>query len=230
MKRRHLGRKLKRAIVMVLTVALLASDNTILYAAEAFESAEVQQENDAGTDSAERQGDGNTAAVSGGDADGGAPGEEEFRKDDENTSGAVEVTPGEEGEGDTSDAADNADVFGDSGTVSGGDAAAEEDAGTITAETHLPEQFYEEEKQEAYGTLVSFDEYSRTYHVDGSQYVTVVGNDGATFIDDDSNLMPVDNTLERETAGVYSMFGGEQEAGYVNRANDYMVLLPEFPV
>lgn len=42
MKISHLGRKLKRAIVMVLTVALLASDNVILYAAEAVESAEAQ--------------------------------------------------------------------------------------------------------------------------------------------------------------------------------------------
>lgn len=92
----------------------------------------------------------------------------------------------------------------DPGTVSGGDAAVGEDvipAEELPAETRLPEQFYEEEKQEVYGTLVSFDEYSRTYHVDGNQYVTVVGNDGATFIDDDGNLIPVDNTLERETAG-----------------------------
>ncbi|MDE6641009.1 MAG: hypothetical protein K2K63_10815, partial [Acetatifactor sp.] len=261
MKSRYLGKKLKRALVMVLTVALLASDNAILYAAGADAagadavrtagSAEVQQESVAGTDGTERQTDENTIAVSGGDAGSGTVGAEEPGENDVNIPGAVEVTPGEE---DTSDTADNADASGDGGTVpaedpgtvSGGDAASAEDPGTVSggdaavgedailteelpAETRLPEQFYEEEKQEAYGTLVSFDEYSRTYHVDGNQYVTVVGNDGATFIDDDGNLMPVDNTLERETASVFGMFGGEQEAGYVNRANDYMVLLPENP-
>ena len=35
MRSRHLGKRLKRAIATVLTVALLASDNAVLYAAGA---------------------------------------------------------------------------------------------------------------------------------------------------------------------------------------------------
>lgn len=46
-----------------------------------------------------------------------------------------------------------------------------------------PEDFYEEPEPENYGTLVNYDEYSRTYHVDGNQYVTVIGNDGSTYVD-----------------------------------------------
>ncbi len=93
------------------------------------------------------------------------------------------------------DCPDTQEGFG--GAVSGGDAV---------TPGRLPEQFYEEEKPESYGTLVSYDQYSRTYHVDGNQYVTVVGNDGATYIDDDGRLQHVDNTLEKDTATVFSAF------------------------
>lgn len=216
MRNGHMERKLKRVIAALLTVALFASDHAILYGAEAdagiaAESEAVHQESAADTDSGEQETYGNTAAVSGGDA----------------AEGTVDAD-----EGDTADAADSAGAFGDAGSVSGGDAVPGEDSFLsegLPEQSRLPEQFYEEERPEAYGTLVSYDEYSRTYHVDGSRYVTVVGNDGSTFIDGDGNLMPVDNTLEKESAAVFGMSGEGQETGYVNRANDYMVFLPENP-
>ncbi len=102
-------------------------------------------------------------------------------------------------------------------TVSGGDAA-----GLV----RLPERFYKEERPETYGTLVSYDEYSRTYHVEGNRYVTVVGNDGATFVDEDGSLRPVDNMLVREDASLFGL-NHMEDTGYTNRANDYNVLLPK---
>ncbi|MCM1058094.1 MAG: DNRLRE domain-containing protein, partial [Firmicutes bacterium] len=221
----HMGSKLRRALVIVLTMALLASDNAILYAAEAAESAGARQESAADEDNAGREVYEDTPAVSGGDAADGAVGTEESEKEDEDVPGAAEELPGEEGKENTLDNAEDLDRIPeeDQGTVSGGDA--EEPKGQV----RLPEQFYEEERQETYGTLVSYDEYSRTYHVDGNRYVTVVGNDGATFIDEDGNLVPVDNTLTKETAAVFGISGEGQETGYVNRANDYIVLLPENP-
>ncbi|MBD5528485.1 MAG: DNRLRE domain-containing protein [Lachnospiraceae bacterium] len=202
MKSRHLGTKLKRMMVTLLTAALLLSDNTILYAAEAGTAqtaivSELEQD----------VLDENADSVSAGDAEVG-----------EDTAIGKEERP-INNKGDIPDTEDDLGTLEEfDGTVSGGDAV---------TPGRLPEQFYEEEKPETYGTLVSYDRYSRTYHVDGNQYVTVVGNDGATFIDDDGYLQPVDNTLEKETTAVFSMFGDEQETGYVNRANDYMVFLPE---
>ena len=96
-------------------------------------------------------------------------------------------------------------------TVSGGDAA-----GLV----RLPERLYEEERPETYGTLVSYDEYSRTYHVEGNRYVTVVGNDGATYVDDDGSLRPVDNTLVREDASLFGL-NHMEDTGDTTRANDY---------
>ena len=43
--------------------------------------------------------------------------------------------------------------------------------------------------------MTAYDAYSRTYHVEGNRYVTVIGNDGATYIDEEGNLCPVDNRL-----------------------------------
>lgn len=202
MKSKHLGTRLKRALVTLLTVALLVSDNTILYAAETGTAQTV-----AVMDSEQSISQENIGTVSAGNAE----------VVEDGTIGKGEV-PADNAEDipDTGDGLDIPEEF--DGTVSGGD--------TVT-QGRLPEQFYEEEKPETYGTLVSYDKYSRTYHVDGNQYVTVVGNDGATFIDDDGNLRPVDNTLEKDTTAVFSMFGDGQETSYVNRANDYMVLLPE---
>ncbi len=202
MKNRHLGTRLKRAMVTLLTVALLVSDNAILYAAE---TGTVQT--DAVVVSEQSISQENTETVSAGNAEveeDGAIGKGETPADGAGNSP------------DVGDCPDTQEGFG--GAVSGGDAV---------TPGRLPEQFYEEEKPESYGTLVSYDQYSRTYHVDGNQYVTVVGNDGATYIDDDGRLQHVDNTLEKDTATVFSMFGDEQEAGYVNRANDYTVFLPE---
>lgn len=239
MMSRHLRGKLKRVLAMVLTVALLVSDHAVLYAAGAdaaevgnaeprqestadSDDTEPQQESTDSTGSAGQQAGGNTAAVSGGDSGGTAVAEGPGKADED--------TPGTVSGGDAAEEATAPDK--DPGTVSGGDAEAGEDtlfSEGLTAGARLPEQFYKEEKQEVYGTLVSYDEYSRTYHVEGSWYVTVVGNDGTAFIDDDGNLMPVDNTLEKESAAVFGISGGEQQSCYVNRANDYMVFLPENP-
>ena len=41
-----------------------------------------------------------------------------------------------------------------------------------------PENYYQDPEPENYGTLAAYDAYSRTYHVDGDRYVTVIGYDG----------------------------------------------------
>ena len=86
-----------------------------------------------------------------------------------------------------------------------------------------PEDFYEEPVPENYGTLASYDEFSRTYHVEGNQYVTVIGNDSTTYIDEEGALQQVDNTLVENPMATFSMWGGG--TSYVNGANDYMAML-----
>lgn len=89
-----------------------------------------------------------------------------------------------------------------------------------------PQRFHEEAAPENYGTLTAYDDYSRTYHVEGNHYVTVIGNDGATYIDEEGNLRPVDNRLVENPASPFSTLGGAMPS-YVNGANDYIVLFPE---
>lgn len=103
------------------------------------------------------------------------------------------------------------------GTVSGGDAA------PVRRE---PERFHQEAEPENYGTLVAYDSHSRTYHVEGNQYVTVIGNDGATYLDGDGILRQVDNRLEENSSSLFGMIG-EAGASYSNRANSYMAIFPE---
>lgn len=74
---------------------------------------------------------------------------------------------------------------------------------------------------EDYGLLVAYDEYSRTYHVDGDRYVTVIGNDAATYIDENGKLRQVDNTLVENSVSAFSMFDSGA-VFYVNNANYYI--------
>ena len=86
-----------------------------------------------------------------------------------------------------------------------------------------PEDYHEDPAPEDYGTLAAYDEYSRTYHVDGNQYVTVIGYDGATYLDEEGKLQDVDNTLVENPASVFSSIGAGPS--YVNSSNDYRVQL-----
>ena len=90
-----------------------------------------------------------------------------------------------------------------------------------------PENFYEKPEMEDYGLLVAYDEYSRTYHVENDNYVTVIGNDGTTYIDEGGALRKVDNTLVETQAPAASAFSRISVGStYVNKANDYTVSLP----
>lgn len=86
-----------------------------------------------------------------------------------------------------------------------------------------PENFYPEEKTENYGTLAAYDEYSRTYQVEENQYVTIIGYDGNTYIDDDGNLQQTDNTLVEDPMSAFS--GISTGARYINAANDFLAVL-----
>ncbi|MCM1097632.1 MAG: DNRLRE domain-containing protein [Ruminococcus flavefaciens] len=139
------------------------------------------------------------------------------------------------------DTASGAETGGDSGdsisgiadgshgsSVSGNDAA--ESADTVSGNDaalpgRAPERFYEESAPENYGELVAYDAYSRTYHVEGNRYVTVIGSDGSTYLDSQGRLQAVDNRLAEDPAASYSALGAGK--GYVNRANDYIVSLQE---
>ena len=207
MKTKQMSAKLRKAMVSLLTATLLLSDHTVLYAAE---TGAVQAAS--GDNAQQIELEENTGTVSGGDVgDNTTVGKGE--KPAENTGNTTDSDDKPDSSEDTSETVSDGDLE----TVSGGDAL---------KPGRLPEAFYEEEKPESYGTLVSYDQYSRTYHVDGNRYVTVVGNDGATYIDDDGSLRPVDNTLEKDTTAVFGLFGAE-ETSYINRANDYTVVLPE---
>lgn len=207
MKTKQMSAKLRKAMVSLLTATLLLSDHTVLYAAE---TGAVQAAS--GDNAQQIELEENTGTVSGGDVgDDTEAGKGE--KPAENTGNVTEPVDNPDESEDISETVSSADME----TVSGGDAL---------KPGRLPEAFYEEEKPESYGTLVFYDQYSRTYHVDGNRYVTVVGNDGATYIDDDGSLRPVDNTLEKDTTAVFGLFGAE-ETSYINRANDYTVVLPE---
>ena len=123
----------------------------------------------------------------------------------------------------------------DMGSVLGGDDTAVLGSGDVSGENDVsggdalprrePEVFYREPEPEHYGELVSYDAYSRTYHAGENRYVTVVGNDGTTYIDEEGSLCRVDNTLVENPVSLFSMGGAG--ASYVNRANAYMVLFPE---
>ncbi len=215
MKTRRKSTRLRKIMVTLLTVALFLSDHMILYAAQAGAVQAAAAEDTRQTERKENPGTVSDGDVSKGDDTAAGKGEKPPQdKDDISDLEENVLIPG--GSAEARDLWETVSG-GDSGTVSGGDAL---------KPGRLPEAFYEEEKPESYGTLVSYDQYSRTYHVDGNRYVTVVGNDGATYIDDDGSLRPVDNTLEKNTAAVFGLFDTE-ETSYINRANDYTVVLPE---
>ena len=111
-------------------------------------------------------------------------------------------------------------------SVSDGDAALPSVSdGDAALPGREPERFHEEAVPEDYGTLVSYDAYSRTYHVDGDSYITVIGNDGSTYIDEDGLLQSVDNRLVQEESALFSLMGAGSTA-YRNSAGDYTVLFP----
>lgn len=217
MKDRWVKGKWKRLCALLLAATLLIADKTFLYAAETgsgqpvLEDGEENTQDEAGTEPEQENPDVTDESIQQPEE----PGESTPEGIEDAVSGGNageetgEDVTGEEGDSDADDETE---------TVSGGDA---------DVPGRLPEQFYEEEKPEDYGTLVSYDAYSRTYHVDGNRYVTVIGNDGATYIDEDGSLQAVDNTLMEQTVSTYGMFGDGTETSYINRANDYTVLLPQ---
>ena len=180
--------RFRRVMAMILLFVLLATDSTLVTAAEGIVSG-----GDAGVfeDISDVVGD---------------IGNEIFMEDAE--------TDGNEVSG--GDAVSSRDAVSSGDAVSGGDALV----------MRQPEQFYEEPEAEDYGLLVAYDEYSRTYRVDGDSYVTVIGNDAATYIDESGNLRQVDNTLVENPVSTFSRFDSGA-VFYVNNANDYTVMLPD---
>lgn len=71
--------------------------------------------------------------------------------------------------------------------------------------------------------LAAYDAYSRTYHVDGDRYVTVIGYDGNSYLDEDGNLQQADNTLVESEVSTYSLYGDAKS--YVNSAGSYQAML-----
>ena len=99
-------------------------------------------------------------------------------------------------------------------TVSDGDVTEEpeeteepEDEAPVCLPSREPEAFYAEPAPQNYGTLVSYDTDSRTYHVEGDHYITVVGNDAYTYIDESGTLAEVDNTLIANPISSFSLWG-----------------------
>ena len=86
-----------------------------------------------------------------------------------------------------------------------------------------PENYYQDPEPENYGTLAAYDAYSRTYHVDGDRYVTVIGYDGNSYLDEDGNLQQADNTLVESEVSTYSLYGDAKS--YVNSAGSYQAML-----
>lgn len=80
-----------------------------------------------------------------------------------------------------------------------------------------PQNYYEEEEPE--GTLVAVDEYSKTYQISDTQFVTEIGGEANVYETEDGSVELVDNTLvESEELG--------KEAYFENEANDYSIKLP----
>ena len=228
MKDRRIKGRWKRLCALLLATTLIMADRAFLYAAETGNGQPVSAENTQTETGAEPER--NTQTETGmepgqevpGATDEGAqqpeePGESTPEENEDAVSGGDAGEDAGEGASGKDDALD-ADDETEEETVSGGDAC---------IPGRFPERFYEEEKPEDYGALVSYDVYSRTYHVEGNRYVTVIGNDGATYIDEDGNLQAVDNTLMEQTVSAFGMFGDGTETSYINRANDYTVLLPQ---
>ncbi len=88
-----------------------------------------------------------------------------------------------------------------------------------------PEAYHEEPEPENYGVLAAYDAYSRTYHVEGDEYVTVIGYDGSTYLDEEGNLQEVDNTLMENPVSTFARW--RTGTSYINSANDYMAMLNE---
>lgn len=141
----------------------------------------------------------------------------------------VEETPGEivieettdETILDTTDETEAEEVVPDE-IVSSVDEKEEEVVEEELVEVRQPENFYPDIEPENYGTLATFDEFSRTYHVEGDKYVTVIGYDGNTYLDEDGRLQQVDNTLIEDPMSTFA--GISAGARYMNAANDFLAV------
>lgn len=217
-KRKH--KTVTRLLSIALSVVLLCTDYNLVSAAENISSG------DAITAPVEvSAGDAVTAgdAVSAGDTV--SPGD--FATAEEPTVSDDDAPDSTVSDNTVSDG-DATDV-----TVSDGDVTEEpeeteepEDEAPVCLPSREPEAFHAEPAPQNYGTLVSYDTDSRTYHVEGDNYVTVVGNDAYTYIDESGILAEVDNTLIANPISSFSMWG-EVSTTYINSANDYTVFLPE---
>lgn len=149
------------------------------------------------------------------------PAEVTENPEDEELGGGAEKDPEKDPEEDAEK--DPEEEYPEEGSVSGGDARA-------------PQKFYEDPEPEDYGTLVAYDEYSRTYRTGENAYVTVVGNSETLYINEDGELDEVDNTLVEIPAlqrrfAVQGLMGLKAKTAvtsgpkYQNTANDYTVTL-----
>ena len=122
---------------------------------------------------------------------------------------------------DTTDETEAEEVVPDE-NVSSVDEKEEEVVEEELVEVRQPENFYPDIEPENYGTLATFDEFSRTYHVEGDKYVTVIGYDGNTYLDEDGRLQQVDNTLIEDPMSTFA--GISAGARYMNAANDFLAV------
>lgn len=214
-----------RFLAVFLAALLLCTDTVPAYASENGQSGELFAGN-AQEESMEAEEDsvsGGDAVVSGGEDGIVSSGDHAVSDGDADTSqgeGPVSGGDADTSQGDGLVSGGDAVVSGGDAIVSGGDMLSEEPLAV-----REPEQFYREPEPENYGTLTDYDAYSRTYHVERNRYVTVIGNDGATYIDEDGVLRRTDNTLEEAGVSLFGML--HTGTTYANRANDYTVLFPE---
>lgn len=212
-KGKHWRRRLSGILCICLSAILLLSDSLPAYAAGADISAGDGILWEAGNSDEEGVSAGDISsedASSVHEGDGDSAGESGSAGDDDSAGGSVSAGDGS---------------F-DGSSVSGGDGLSVSAGDADIREAREPESFYKEPEPENYGELVSYDAYSRTYHAGGNQYVTVIGNDGTTYIDEDGVLRRVDNALVENPVSLFGMFGGAGTS-YINSANAYTVLFPE---
>ena len=244
-KGKHWRRRLSGILCICLSAILLLSDSLPAYAAGADISAgDISSENASSALEGEGETEGDDGSVgdsvsegeggsAGGDVSDGEEGSAGGNiSEGESGSAGGDVSEGESGStgdddfADGSVSANDSVSAGDGSSVSGGDGLSVSAGDADIREAREPESFYKEPEPENYGELVSYDAYSRTYHAGGNQYVTVIGNDGTTYIDEDGVLRRVDNALVENPVSLFGMFGGAGTS-YMNRANAYTVLFPE---
>ena len=80
-----------------------------------------------------------------------------------------------------------------------------------------PKMYYEQEQPQ--GELVSIDEYSKTYQISESEFITQIDGNSNLYIDNDGEAQIIDNTLTMQMPSFAPDY-------FENTANDYIVKLP----